>query len=113
MEASSLQLIRPLFTQVKRKLPNWSQWGRIVAQTSHFSAGSGTSPQWYKIDFRKVIRHFKGASGSPNPVSKVNFAIIRAQGSHFSFWKILLNSPYCKSVAALRWVLVLVLVLVS
>jgi len=65
MEASSLQLIRPPFTQVKRKLPNWSQWGGIMAQTSHFSAGSGTSPQWRghffndNIDFRKVIRHFK------------------------------------------------------
>jgi len=34
-----------------------------------------------KNEVLRVIRHFKGALGSPNPVSKVNFTSIRAQGA--------------------------------
>ena len=47
-----------------------------------------------KMKFQEVTRHFRGATGSLSPVSKVNSARIWAQGGHFSFWKILLNSPY-------------------
>ena len=33
------------------------------------------------MEFEEVTRHFKGASESPNPVSKVHFTSIRAQGA--------------------------------
>ena len=42
-----------------------------------------------KMKFQGVIRHFKGASGSPNPVSKANFTSIRAQGASLNSKKFL------------------------
>jgi len=48
-----------------------------------------------KMKFYEVTMHFKGVTRSPNPVSKVTSTRIRAQGGRFSFWKILLISPYC------------------
>ena len=47
-----------------------------------------------KMNLNEVTRRFRGVARSPNPVSKVNSTRIWAQGGHFSFWWILLNSPY-------------------
>ena len=36
-----------------------------------------------KMEFKEVTRHFKGATESPKPVSKVNSTRIRARSGHF------------------------------
>ena len=43
MKPSLLQLKRPIRAQLKSNYLKLSEWGRVMAQISHFLAGSGTS----------------------------------------------------------------------
>ena len=44
MKPSLLQLNRPISIHLRSNYLKLSEWGRVMAQISHFLAGSGTSP---------------------------------------------------------------------